>query len=64
MPNKPKVNSQWTHRNGIVYQVMLFTNVGSAKGAYPEQIVYFNICNKKVYSRALSDWHRSMTYNA
>jgi hypothetical protein len=58
---KPLIGSVWMHRNGINYQVLLFTNVGGSKANYQEQIVYTNIHNGLVYSRPLSDWHRSMT---
>ena len=59
---KPKIDSLWQHKNGNLYQVLLFANVYSDREDYPETIIYKNINNGKVYCRKLSDWHRSMTF--
>jgi 2-succinyl-5-enolpyruvyl-6-hydroxy-3-cyclohexene-1-carboxylate synthase len=61
----PELRSLWTHRNGNLYQVVIFTNVPTAgvpnKAGYEETVVYRNMANGTHYSRPVSDWHRSMT---
>ena len=53
--------SRWTHSNGSTYTVILITNEHSEdQDRYPTTIVYRD-CDYKVWSRPLSDWHRSMT---
>ena len=61
---KPK--QEWTHRNGIAYEVLLLTNENADeanKVNYPITVVYRNIQNGLTWSRPLSDWHRSFTLN-
>jgi hypothetical protein len=57
----PSTLSKWKHTNGIVYEVMFLTNIGTLyPDKYPITVVYRGP-NGKVWSRPLSDWHRSMT---
>ncbi|WP_316201017.1 MULTISPECIES: hypothetical protein [unclassified Bradyrhizobium] len=58
----PQIGSIWSHYNGNLYEVVLFTNVDSTRpDRYPTTIVHRNILNGKYYSRKLTDWDRSMT---
>lgn len=52
--------SVWQHTNGNEYMVLMMTNVDSTNDRYPETIIYAGK-NEKIWSRPLSDWHRSMT---
>ena len=53
--------SRWKHSNGSTYAVILITNEHSeTQDRYPTTIVYRD-CNYEVWSKPLSDWHRSMT---
>lgn len=59
---KPEVTvgSRWLHRNGIPYEVVMFTNEHTEyPDKYPVTVVYRGD-NGKTWSRPLSDWHRSM----
>ena len=59
---KPK--QEWTHRNGIAYEVLLLTNENADeanRATYPVTVVYRNIQNGLTWSRPLSAWHRSFT---
>lgn len=66
-PDMPMVGSRWMHRNGNVYQVIAFTN--TSKDAvrfkpdeverYPDMIIYQNVNNGTLWSREVTDWHRS-----
>jgi len=58
----PKPNDIWMHSNGILYRVIMLTNMQSKKEKYPPTVVYETISNGNVWSRPLSDWHRSMTF--
>lgn len=58
----PTPGSVWLHRNGNRYAVVMIANGESERQEkYPTTVVYRNISNGNVYSRKLSDWHRSMT---
>lgn len=60
---EPKPGSVWQHRNGNRYEVLFLTNDSSERqDRYPRTVVYRNTANGNRYSRALSDWHRSMTW--
>jgi hypothetical protein len=57
----PEIGSRWTHRNGTPYTVVMIANAETEDaGRYPVTVVYRDE-NGKVWSRAASDWHRSMT---
>lgn len=58
----PTPGSVWKHRNGNHYAVVMIANGESERQEnYPTTVVYRNVENGNVYSRKLSDWHRSMT---
>lgn len=60
----PEPKERWTHRNGNVYVVLMLANEASENTEkYPVTVVYRNVKNKTVWSRKLSDWHRSFTLN-
>lgn len=53
--------SRWTHSNGSAYTVILIANEHSEnQDRYPTTVVYRD-CDYEVWSKPLSDWHRSMT---
>lgn len=53
----------WQHYNGNKYEVLLLSNMESERQEkYPTTVVYRNVSNGNIYSRKLSDWHRSMTF--
>lgn len=53
--------SEWVHRNGNKYTVVLIANKFTADPErYPETVVYKGE-NGKFWCRPLSDWYRSMT---
>lgn len=57
----PEIHSEWLHTNGTEYKVVLIANEHSdQQDKYPTTVVYTGK-NSKVWSRPLSDWHRSMT---
>jgi len=57
----PTVGSTWDHVNGNVYEVLLLANLNTERPRqYPVTVVYRNTANGTVWSRPLSDWHRSM----
>lgn len=59
-PVTPK--SRWKHRNGNVYTVLFIANHASEnEERYPKTVVYQGE-NGNIWSRPLSDWHRSMTF--
>lgn len=63
-PVSPKIGTKWTHSNGAVYTVESITNIDSTNQArYPTTVVYRGT-NDKLWSRPLSDWHRSMTWKS
>ncbi len=52
--------SIWSHTNGNEYTVLLMANEYSEnQDKYPTTVVYQGK-NKRIWSRPLSDWHRSM----
>lgn len=52
--------TNWKHRNGNVYEVLMVANEQTAMpDRYPVTVVYQNIENGTVWSRPLSDWERS-----
>jgi hypothetical protein len=57
----PAPGTRWAHKNGNVYEVVMLSNLGSADPKrYPVYITYKG-ANGLVWTRALHDWHRSMT---
>lgn len=56
----PKPGDCWTHYNGTPYQVLHVANLPD-NPRYPQMVVYQGP-NGQVWSRPLSDWHRSMTF--
>ena len=58
--NLPKRGDVWRHRNGIDYTILHVTNIGHVREDHPPDIVYQGE-NGNVWSRRLSDWHRSFT---
>lgn len=56
----PEINSKWTHTNGNIYTVINIANKDTDHpDKYPVTVVYIGE-NKKVWSRPVSDWYRSM----
>lgn len=52
----------WEHKNGIVYRVTGFANMGTKRpDQYPQTIIYENEATGSTWCRPLNDWHRSMT---
>ena len=62
MPSEtlPAEGTKWEHYNGCKYNVLMLTNLHSENEKYPVTVVYQGE-NGRVWSRPLSDWHRSMT---
>lgn len=59
----PVIKSWWKHRNGNNYQVIMIANAFTDnEEKYPVTIIYKGL-NGRVWSRPLSDWHRSMSAN-
>ena len=56
----PQPKEKWIHRNGNVYMVLHIANIGYRNKIYPVTVVYKGL-NGWVWTRPLSDWHRSMT---
>lgn len=58
------VGTQWTHRNGNTYTIVVLANCDGDDPAkntkYPPTVVYSGN-NGKVWARRIDDWHRSMT---
>jgi hypothetical protein len=58
---EPSEGSVWQHRNGNRYLVLAIANHASDRPErYPKTVVYQG-ANGNIWSRPLSDWHRSMT---
>ena len=58
---RPAIGSVWKHHSGRLYTVKMYTNLDTTRPEkYPVTIVYEG-ANGKLWSRPLSDWHRSMT---
>ena len=53
--------SLWKHKNGNKYEVITIANSETKTDRYPVTVIYKNIYNGSIWSRSLSDWHRSMT---
>jgi hypothetical protein len=55
----------WRHRNGAHYIIMCFANEPEdgeeERPGHPLHVIYRNARTAKLYTRAASDWHRSMT---
>lgn len=61
MNSEVRENTRWKHRNGCLYTVLFLTNEHTERPeTYPVSVVYKGD-NGNVWSRPLSDWHRSMT---
>lgn len=59
----PEENSQWRHKGGGHYQVIIVTNKNSDRlEEYPITVVYRRLIDNTVWSRPLSRWHGSMTF--
>jgi hypothetical protein len=58
----PEVHSKWVHyKSKQVYVVCAITNTAHPSDNYPVTVVYKNKLNETLWSRKLSDWHRSFT---
>lgn len=58
--SKPKAGDLWKHDRGVVYQVFMLTNENATHHErWPVTVVYRGPTGN-VWSRPLSDWHRSM----
>lgn len=55
----PAIGSKWRHYNGIPYTVLHIANIGGSDN-YAETVIIQG-ANGKVWTRVLSDWHRSFT---
>lgn len=55
----PEIKSKWRHYNGIKYKVIAIANEENTE-KYPTTVIYKGE-NGKVWSRSLTDWHRSFT---
>lgn len=56
-------NSEWIHTNGNKYIVLCIANEHTERpNQYPVTVVYQGE-NLKIWSRPLTEWHRSMTPN-
>lgn len=60
----PQVGEVWQHYSGRCYLVLHIANTQNNNPNYPVTVVYQNIESKSVWTRPLSDWHRSMKYVA
>ncbi len=59
-PKVPGINTRWKHSSGRIYKVLLVTNLYSDRPEkFPVTVVYEGVMNGKIWSRKLSDWHRS-----
>lgn len=58
---KVTVGSKWRHSNGNEYEVVALANENTERpDEYPVTVVYEGR-NGRIWSRRLSDWHRSMS---
>lgn len=54
--------SLWRHTNGNLYRALMMANIHTERpDQYPVTVVYEGVENGKIWSRPLSEWHRSMT---
>lgn len=59
--NDIPVGSTWTHSNGYVYRVIAIANHPSGDPLrYPASVVYQGE-NGRIWTRPMSEWHRSMS---
>jgi hypothetical protein len=56
----PRPGSKWQHYNGQQYTVLFLTNLDSQYERHPPYVIYQGT-NGKLWTRLLSDWHRSFT---
>lgn len=56
---EPNPGEIWLHHSGRIYQILHLTNTTHPSEKFPVTVVYQNIQNKTIWSRLLSDWHRS-----
>jgi len=57
----PEQGTLWDHTNGNQYVVEDFTNIQTTnQDQYPTTIVYKSVLTRRLYSRPLMDWDRSM----
>ena len=54
------VGSKWIHSLGEKYEVITMANKETTTDRYPVTVIYKNMSNGIIWSRSLSDWHRSM----
>ena len=58
----PKPREIWQHYNGCKYEILYIANIANKNKNYPVTIVYKTVCNNNnIWTKKLSDWHRSMT---
>jgi hypothetical protein len=59
MNEVPEVGSKWRHAKGDIYEVAMISNGNTSDPErYPITVIYKS--DSGVWSRPLSDWHRSM----
>ena len=57
----PEPEQTWRHSNGAIYTVLFVTNTAVVREGHPPDVVYQSE-NGNLWSRPLSDWHRSFTH--
>lgn len=57
----PEPDTVWRHTNGNLYVVVCITNRPD-EPRYPKTVVYRNQMTSTLWSRPISDWHRSFTF--
>ena len=56
----PEENSNWKHKGGNIYRVLIVANKASERlDEYPITVVYQRLVDKTVWSRPLTRWHGS-----
>lgn len=62
-PPIPRIGSFWkSNRNAILYKVTAITNTTFSDPVYPIAVVHVTVKGTRtVWSKNLSDWHRTMT---
>jgi len=61
MQQDPEAGDLWRHRNGNMYRVLMLANRPNEE-RYPTTVVYETVANGNLWTRPLSDWHRSFTF--
>ncbi|MBI1207430.1 MAG: hypothetical protein GC191_09085 [Azospirillum sp.] len=61
MQGVPSTGQNWRHSSGRIYTVLMLTNTDGTNDRYPISVVYQQVESRPVWSRPLSDWHRSFT---